>query len=330
MDPRDFIIEMDERCAEHFGLPLQKSIPYSTFFETLHPADRSRVDQAIRRAIEDEGAYELEFRVVHKDQSLHWIMNRGHCLVDETGHSQAFLGVTLDITHTMENEIDRRRTLARLEVQQRLIDQREEDRQQIARDLHDGPIQELVGVTFAIQEALRGTQDEDQIGKLNVVQASVQATISSLREYCSEMRPPTLMNFGLDTAIRSHLDNYQEKHPDVKFEFSTHTVGDALEPGLRVVLFRIYQELLSNVTRHSGATQVKININKKRNSIEMTVKDNGCGFTLPAEWLDLARQGHLGLVGVRERAEAVGGVVEIDSYLRKGTRVRVTLPIKEG
>jgi PAS domain S-box-containing protein len=328
MDPRDYIIEMDERCADHFGFPFNTSIAYPTFLEALHPADRARTDQVLQQAIAEQGAYEIEYRVMHRDRNVRWVMNRGHSLVDDTGHLQAILGVTLDITHSIEDEEERRKVMARLEVQRRLIDQREEDRQQIARDLHDGPIQELVGATFAIQEAIHGTTDENQLGKLSAIQGSVQATISSLREFCSEMRPPTLMNFGLDTAIRSHLDGFQEKYPEITFDFSARSVGDPLNPGLRVTLFRIYQELVTNIIHHAGASQVKISLSKKRKSVQLLVRDNGSGFNLPAEWLDLARQGHLGLVGLRERAEAVGGTVDIDSVPGRGTRAKVTIPIR--
>lgn len=93
--------------------------------------------------------------------------------------------------------------------------------------------------------------------------------------------------------------------------------------------FRIYQELLNNIVKHAQASQVCIQLIRRKSEVVFDVQDNGTGFTVTTDWLELAQRGHLGLVGVRERAEAVGGKVHIQCSPNEGTRVQVAMPLDE-
>ncbi len=98
---------------------------------------------------------------------------------------------------------------------------------------------------------------------------------------------------------------------------------------IRLGLFRIYQEAMNNTIKHSGATRVKVTFRKTDEQAALEIRDNGAGFTMPEEWdwLELARRGHLGLVGMRERAEAMGGTLEVVSQPGEGVRIAVTVPL---
>ena len=89
-------------------------------------------------------------------------------------------------------------------------------------------------------------------------------------------------------------------------------------------LFRIYQEAMRNIVRHAKASEISIGYQRTADWMELTIQDNGSGFTLPEDWLALARQGHYGLVGMRERTEAIGGQVHIDHL--EGTRISISVP----
>jgi signal transduction histidine kinase len=215
----------------------------------------------------------------------------------------------------------------KLEVNHLLIQEREKERMQIARDLHDGPVQELIAISYSLQGLMMDEITPQQQEQVEGIRAAVQGQISELRGYAMALRPPVLARFGLEKAIRSHLEQFRSKHPDINVLFEAHQVGDILPEDCRLVMFRIYQETMNNITRHSQANEVRIKFNKTEETAVLEIGDNGIGFTMPTDWVTLARHGHLGLVGIRERAEAAGGRVEILSQPGKGTIMRVAIPL---
>jgi len=234
-----------------------------------------------------------------------------------------------DLTENKRLEEERLQTQARLAMRRMLTDQLEKERLRIARDLHDGPVQELVAATFGLQGAILDTSDPAVQNSLKEVQATLQNQIETLRNFAGEMRPTVLMKFGLERAIQDHLETFQKKHPDLQVDLSTDPEDQPLPDPVRLVLFRIYQEALNNIVRHAEASQVNIRLHLNAEKAEITIADDGKGFQVPKNWVDLAQHGHLGLVGIQERAETAGGKVEIQSQLGKGTVLHVTVP-REG
>jgi len=234
--------------------------------------------------------------------------------------------VAQERAHTIQLENEENR--ARMEVQRRLIEQRELERQQIARDLHDGPVQALLAMTFALNGLRKGSCTAEVSQALEQIEGSLQEQVNELRAYAGELRPPILSKFGLAKAIRSHLESFQAKHPGMQFHFEEASAGPLLSEPMRVTLYRIYQESLANIVRHAQASDVTIRYSKRDQHAYLDIQDNGVGFTVPKDWLDLVRQGHLGLVGMRERAEAVGGSLTVVSQPGQGTRIQVVVPIQ--
>ena len=154
----------------------------------------------------------------------------------------------------------------------------------------------------------------------------LQSQIADLRAYAGELRPPTLAKFGLGQAIRSHVDAFQEKHPELRMAFEESQIGDLVPETIRLALFRIYQESLTNIAKHAQATQVTVRLVRAKDRILLEVRDDGVGFTVPQEWLELARNGHLGLVGIQERAEVIGGRLTVQSKPGEGTWIQVVVP----
>ena len=130
----------------------------------------------------------------------------------------------------------------------------------------------------------------------------------------------------MEKAIRSHADHFQENHPEIVVQLDLMKDGKSLPEQSRLGLFRIYQQLLSNVIRHAGANRLIIRLHLDDECVTLEVEDNGCGFDVPRKWIDLVRNGHFGLVGASERAEALGGRLEIESQPGKGALVRAVIP----
>jgi PAS domain S-box-containing protein len=212
------------------------------------------------------------------------------------------------------------------EVQRRLFESLEAERLHLAQELHDGPIQELYGVTYSLN-GLSSNEERASDENINQVREMVRKVISTLRTMCGDLRPPTLAPFGLEKAIRAHVEQFQGAHPSLDIQLDLTPDGQLLPERVRLALFRIYQHAVSNVRRHSNATQLEIRFGYDIEQVELEIRDNGAGFDLPSKWVDLARKGHFGLVGTIERAEAIGGQLKITSSPGKGTSIMVLVPL---
>jgi PAS domain S-box-containing protein len=264
---------------------------------------------------------QLQTRYISSEKDIRSVSITGSLLRDTNDNPKHVLLIVEDITESrqLQNELE--------EVRSHLLKYREQERLNLARDLHDGPLQEWYGVIYHIQEMVESTHDKDLIPELVKMRAVVEKQINELRTMANELRPPTLVPFGLAKAIDSHVQQFQEKHLELKLHVELEEDGKMLPEEIRLNLYRIYQELLNNIIRHAEASHVFIRFYIKEHELELQVEDNGRGFEVPERWVETARQGHLGLLGVRERAESIGGKFEIQSNADKGTLARITLPL---
>ncbi|MDD5368716.1 MAG: PAS domain-containing protein [Anaerolineaceae bacterium] len=248
---------------------------------------------------------------------------------DQQGNITGGINAWRDITDRKIFEAKMLEHATHIEAQHYLLKYREQERLQIARDLHDGPIQEMIGVTFTIQEALSQDLSAAVRGYFLELQERIQAQVHELRSLCNELRPPALAPFGLEKALLSHLESFSQTHPNIAISADLDPDGQQLSDDVRLALFRVCQELLNNVVRHAQASTVEIRFRLSIQQATLEVTDDGKGFETPNQWVELARQGHFGLVGIQERVEAVNGVLKIDSKIGNGTCVTVTIPLIE-
>lgn len=291
-------------------------------------------DLPVQRAARGEMIKDYEFDVHFDNGEVRHLLGNATPLFDENGDPAGSVSAFIDTTELTQAERDllrlereRVQNMAHIEVQRRLIEQREQERLQIARDLHDGPIQELIALSYALENIDGETRELRVNQPVQEAKSLLQQQIAELRSFASALRPPLLVSFGLEKAIRAHLKEFQQKHAEMECSIEAEQSGDLLDNRVRLALFRIYQELMNNVLKHAAASAVKIYFYKTEEDATLEVRDDGRGFSVPSEWVILARQKHLGLVGVQERAEAVGGRVEIQSAPGMGTVVRVVVPL---
>ncbi|HXV44739.1 MAG TPA: GAF domain-containing protein, partial [Anaerolineae bacterium] len=212
------------------------------------------------------------------------------------------------------------------EVQHRLVESLEQERIHLAQELHDGPVQDLYGVSYGLSSLKEALSGEASLTQLAAAQAGIQQAIQTLRATFTNLRPPALAPYGLEKAILSHAEGFQGRHPELKLKLNLTPDGQELPESVRMSLFRIYQEALNNIARHAGAQQVWITFTLDAAQVMLEVKDDGQGFEAPQRWVELARQGHLGLVGISERVEALGGRLQIISARGAGALIRVNVP----
>jgi signal transduction histidine kinase len=207
------------------------------------------------------------------------------------------------------------------QMQHRLLRSREEERARLARDLHDGPLQVLIGLN--LQLGLLSPQMGDP-GALGEMRAEVRGLLDELRGVCSELRPPMLDTLGLAAALRSLADEWSAQNGVTAHLDLPPTAALPSLPGDTAVnLYRVAQEALANIAKHAQAGRVEIHLAGEGDGLRMTIQDNGRGFALPGDIGELAAQGHFGLVGLRERVNLIGGTLSLQSVPSRGTRIRV-------
>ena len=284
-----------------------------------------------RSALDGEWLTNVELAITWPDGQRRAILVNSAPILDELGAPNGAVAIFQDISQRKKDEDDIRKDAAQIEVQHLLIQYREMERLRIAQDLHDGPLQELVGITFTLSDILHMVSQTGDPGKvvhskLQDTQERVKQQIRDIRTFCSELRPPTLVPFGLEKAIRSHAETFQARHPDLVIRLNLTPDGLLLPEKERLALFRIYQELLNNVIRHASAREIGVNFLLDGDQVTLLITDDGCGFEVPTDWVEMARRGHLGLVGVQERVEAISGYIDILSSPGCGSSIRVSIP----
>lgn len=213
------------------------------------------------------------------------------------------------------------------DVKRLMIESRERERMRLAQELHDAPIQDLYGLIYQIDELQDFIKDEAGTAILKDFHHTLTRIINTLRTMCGELRPPSLSAFGLEVAIRDHLEKFREQHPELQIHLSLMRDQQVLPNSLRLSLFRIYQQAMTNVASHANATEICIRFGWDDEAITLEVEDNGVGFDVPQQWIELVRQERFGLMGVAERLESIQGRLEVISAPGDGTVIRAHVPL---
>ncbi|MGQ9474948.1 MAG: response regulator [Actinomycetota bacterium] len=210
---------------------------------------------------------------------------------------------------------------------QRVINAQEDERRRLAIELHDGVIQNLVSAVFRLQfgEARMNSDPEEARRALRESQEIINHGIAEMRRIISGLRPTLLDDLGLVPALQKYIRRVQEEAPEgLKIELREKGMPQ-LTPEAETALFRICQEALHNVVKHSRCREARVELFGKGEQLVLRVEDDGVGFEFPLP----QRRGHrgFGLVGMRERAESLGGTLEVRSVPGEGTCLEARFPL---
>ena len=200
----------------------------------------------------------------------------------------------------------------------------EDERMRLARELHDDTIQAVIALKQRVQLAQKSIKDQHGRQSLNELETLAEQTIENLRRLTRALRPIYLEDLGLVTALEM-LARETSQNNHLVVDFRKTGQERRLSREVELSLYRIAQEALNNIVKHSKATHADLKIAFDSAIIKMEVSDNGNGFLVPKSPTELAPSGHFGLLGVHERADLIGARLEIESILGKGTRLRVVL-----
>ncbi len=294
--------------------------------------EKSRAEMSARVSKKQSMITEFESSWIKKDGSAIEVIESVRSITNASGRVLYYEGTVTDITERKMFERKIRSSRARLRKLTSYLQQfREEERTLIAREIHDEFAQLLTGMSIdlawlkqRLPKYLEHNTDNGVFEKLDNFSTLLSSAFDAVKKICAQLRPRVLDELGIIAAIKWQIDTVKaQTNIDFDFEFSEEF--SATDPKITTALFRIFQESLTNIIRHSGATKVSIRMKKKDDTIVMGIKDNGKGIPESSK----LRPGSMGLLGIRERAHELGGEVRIKGVAGKGTSIRVSIPAKQ-
>ena len=198
----------------------------------------------------------------------------------------------------------------------------EEERRRIALELHDDTAQRLSALLLMLRIATELESADERLEVLDNVREQLLEAAESVRRIARGLRPPALSDAGLAAAIRGHVRDV-ERATRIRMQLDLAAVDHLLTPDEALVVYRVVQEAVANCIRHSGAGRAEISVNRVEDRVRTTIHDDGRGF----DPRDLDADRGLGLLGMQERAQMVGAVLEVDSAPGKGTIIRLDMPV---
>lgn len=200
----------------------------------------------------------------------------------------------------------------------------EEERARLARELHDDTIQAVIALKQRVQLLQKSIKEQNGRQSLKELETLAEQTIENLRRLTRALRPIYLEDLGLVTALDMLAREISQGNP-LTVEFQKTGNERRLSREEELSLYRIAQEALNNVVKHSRATCVDLSIRYSASEIALVIADNGSGFVSPASPTEFASNGHFGLLSIHERADLIGARLEIESALGQGTRIEIRL-----
>jgi PAS domain S-box-containing protein len=316
-DLRDNGLWLTAQCRKILGFTPDEPVTYTEFAERVHPDDRARADRQSRRAVHTGMVQEEEHRVVHPDASVHIITSRLAADLDESGRPYRIRGVCIDVTDQRKAEQTAH------ELSGRLINAQEDERRRIARDLHDDFNQRLSVLSVELELLGRG-QPTHTLNRFGHLASQIRQLSSEVHNLAYQLHPAKLDQLGLETALRSWCRDVSRQSP-VAVTFSAENVPAHVPPDTALCVYRITQEALRNVVRHSQSPTAQVRLRCDGPTLRLTVADAGRGFDARSE----STSAGLGLLSMRERAHLLHGTMAVKSVEGQGSEIGVELPLQE-
>ena len=329
---RDYI---SGRFYEYTGAEPGSAVGFG-WLEYLHPDDKERSLSHWMRCVQSGEAYESEYRIRSVDQQYRWFRARAVPLRDPAGHIVKWYGTCSDIHDSklleqsirdsaieLERMVDLRTTELR-RLSSRLMTMQDEERRRIAREIHDGLGQELAAAKMILDGVL--SKDSSPPMQKASVDASelVDRAIKQVRTISHLLHPPLLDEVGLVSALRWYLEGLSDRSGiEILLEIDPPDLS-RLKPDIETAIFRIIQEALTNMFRHSGARNGSVSLTETDGRVVVTVRDDGKGIEEQVIQLRPDSVG-VGIGGMRQRVNELGGSLRL-ANAHPGTIVEVVIP----
>ena len=327
-DRDGIIVGCNRAFREILGAPEEELIG----FDLLNGAGSGPVRSAIMQALGGETArYEGDCAPMG-GRSLATVKALFSTISTREGKCIGGVCVAEDITRRKRAEEALKESEKRLrDLSSRLLSTLEEERKRIAGELHDSIGQTFAAMKFSMENALRrGGREhpEEAVKLLELLIPIVGNAVEETRSICMGLRPSILDDLGILATIDWFCRNFRELYPGHCLEVETDVEEREVPEELKIAIFRVLQEALNNMAKHSRAELANVSLFKREGKIELTIEDNGVGFAPDALPPRQGRKRGLGLASMRERTELSGGVFSVESSMGEGTIVRASWPLQ--
>jgi len=297
--------------------------------DILLPEDRGKFKRAFLDGLKGSKSYVREYRIRRKDGEILWVQDRGQIIFSPEGRVEYISGVFFDITERRHAEEALRESEQRLRfLTSQLLSAQERERKRISMELHDELGQSLAVLKLqvrAIERALRADQQDLKESCRELLQY-LDEVLDNIRRLSRDLSPAILEDLGLQSALK-YLINGVGKHYTVNYSVEVEDLDLLFPSEAQIIIYRIFQECLTNISKHAGATEVSIRIKEDDGFLSLMLEDNGRGFE-PDQFSARRASGRgLGLAALDERARMLGGRLEIRSRPGAGTRVTCIIPM---
>ncbi|MDP8208467.1 MAG: PAS domain S-box protein [Candidatus Electryonea clarkiae] len=288
-------------------------------------ADTEVVLPAHQKLLGGDRLVDYEHKLIRKDGTIITVLNNSKSLTDSDGNVVGMQSTLIDITKRKlaEEEAEKSRKQLR-ELTSHLQDVRENERTILAREIHDELGQVLTALSMDLSWIFDQLPEEQKSikDKTKSMEELVDSTVQIVKRISSELRPGLLDDIGLSAAMEWQLEEFK-KRTGIPFKLRlTHEEAE-IDNQLSTVIFRIFQESLTNIMRHANATQVKVDLSVEDESILLKVDDNGKGITSQ----QITDPKSFGLLGIRERVDSFNGQMKINGIPDNGTTLTVDIPL---
>ena len=321
------IIMFNPSAEAMFGLEESKALGQP--LDILMP-ERLRVVH--RRHVHGFSSSDKASRAMAPQMEIFGLRSDGTEFPLESTISHSMIGGKLQMTAVLRDVTERRKTESDLrtlntqlrELSANLQDVREEERKRFSRELHDDLGQRLTGLKLSLSWMSSRLKEgkPTAVSDVDEMRHQMDAAIGSVRRIAAELRPRVMDDLDFKEALTWQTQEFF-KHSGIQIELDLRAADKVTDDGLATALFRIVQESLTNVIRHSSADQVVVSLDHDNDQLKLVISDNGCGFDRDGT------VGGVGLVSMRERCGAIGASFNVNSYPGAGTRIEITVPMTD-
>ncbi len=319
---------VDPRLSHRVGYQAHTDANLDRWLRRVHPDDRDGVKRQVEAFVAAaEPFLEFECRVLNQNGSTRWLFVRGAATASSNDRPSHVVGTFIDVTEqrVAAQALAASETRSR-ELAGRVISVQEDERARIARNLHDSASQTLAALAIRLGVMHRDSEAADPDRQLELAHLRDMAITvgEQIRHFSHELHPVVLQRSGLSVALAEYCSEFARDH-ELRVTAACAIDHAVISAATALCFYRVCQEALYNVAKHAGASHVSVALDLTDSGLQLTVRDNGCGFNLAA----VAPGRGIGLSSLDERLRLLNGTLEIDSRPGDGTTIVATIPLGE-
>lgn len=300
--------------------------------QRLHPDDKTRVLTAFQRTYVELVPFSEDYRLLTKDGAVLWVHDETRVVLDQCGAPRWIQGVMLDITERKRIEQTLRESeKGYQDLARKLVTAQEEERRRIAGELHDQMGQYLTALQLGLGSLEHLLSDNNPAARdcLDKIKGIAEEIDQQVDRLALELRPAALDDLGLREVLVNYIEEWSQRS-GIRVDLQYRGFKQRCLPSnIEIVMYRVVQETLTNVLKHARAEHVGVILECRDNGVYVIIEDDGCGFDLGAIHCRPAADRSLGLLGMKERIELLGGTCQLESTPGVGTTMFCRVPLPE-